>query len=158
MACHLNQDLCSGTQRSSASTHYLYLPCIIYCSLLALSFQGHAEGTSSELELQIENNKRQRDLKYQQEQYRRPFEDLSIKQQRTLNQRLKRQRLQQKQLQRSQEITDRSQRLQLRTPSADPATMRKSRDNRLKFRRAQEKQLLQFKIQRRTWPFRRNPR
>jgi hypothetical protein len=154
----VTQELCPGTQRSSVSPHYIFLLSIAYCGLIALSYQGHAEGTDSALELQIENKKYQRVLKYQQELYRRPFEDFSIKQQRTLNQRLKQQRLQQKQLQHSQEIKDRTQRFQLRLPTAYSATARKSRDNRLKFHRTQEKQLLQFKIQRRTWSFRRNSR
>lgn len=154
----VKQDLCPGTQRNSVSPRYLFLLGITYCGLFTLTYQGQAEGTDSALELQIENNKHQRLLKYQQEQYRRPFEDLSIKQQRILNQRLNQQRLQQKQLQRSQEIKDRSQRFQLRSPIGDSARARKSRDDRLKFHRTQEKQLLQFKIQRRTWPFRRNSR
>jgi transposase len=144
--------------RITYSPRYLFLLGITYYGLLIFTYQGHAAGRDSALELQIENNKNQRVLKYQQEQYRRPFEDFSIKQQRTLNQRLNRQRLQQKQLQRSQEIEDRAQRFQFRSPTDDSATARKSGDNRLKFYRTQEKQLLQFKIQRKTWPFHRNLR
>jgi hypothetical protein len=154
----IKQDLCPGTQRISVFPRYMFLLGIAYYGLLILTYQGHAEGRDSALELQIEYNKYQRVLKYQQEQYRRPFKDISIKQQRILNQRLHQQRLQQKQLQRSQEVKNRSQRFQLHSPADESATARKSEDNRLKFHRTQENQLLQFKIQRRTWPFRRNSR